>query len=152
MRWCLCLCMLIALPAMGQDLVRTPGILANDVSNLHIEGHTLWVGPYLNVTRDGGDTWEAVDTDSLRGLNNSIYSIDIEQETLWAGLGNQFSRINNTGQRELINLARGLLRSADAGASWTYVSHLPPNDNDPRNNRLVRPTQRHTPDLRGSAY
>ena len=129
--WFLMALLVLAVPVRAQDLVMIPGILDNSVTNLHMEGQTLWVGPYLNVTRDGGATWEAAQADSLRGLSNSVYSLDIEGNTLWAGLGHQYSRIATGGQRETINEVRGLLRSVDSGDTWTYFSFLPPNDSDP---------------------
>ena len=137
MRWSLCLAIFLSLPVQAQDLVSSPGILDNSVTNLYLESSTLWVGPYLNVTRDGGATWQAAEIDSLRGLTNSTYSLDIEQDILWAGLGHQYTRTSPSGQRETINDVRGLLHSRNAGASWTYVSHLPPNDTDPNTTGLL---------------
>ena len=137
MRWSLCIVAMIVVPARAQDLVSTTGILDNSVTNLYLSESALWVGPYLNVTSDGGATWQAAQIDSLRGLTNSAYSLDIEQSVLWAGLGHQYSQINSSGQRETINQVRGLVRSIDGGTNWTYVSHLPPNDNDPNTTGLL---------------
>ena len=48
-----------ALPLQAQDLVFSPGILANDITNISAAGESVWVGPYLNVSHDGGETWLA---------------------------------------------------------------------------------------------
>lgn len=122
---------LIAAPARAQDLVSVPGILDNGVSNLHAEGRTIWVGPHLNVSRDGGETWEATQADSLTGLKNSVYSIDVEGDVLWAGLGYRYNRTGSDGNTSSVNDIIGLLHSTDGGSSWTYVSHLPVPDSDP---------------------
>ncbi|MDE2732342.1 MAG: hypothetical protein OXI38_13210 [Bacteroidota bacterium] len=137
MRWGLSLIALLVIPARAQDLVSTSGILDNSVTNLYFSAPTLWVGPYLNVTRDGGATWQAAQIDSLHGLTNSAYSLDIAQDVLWAGLGHQYSRIGAGGQRETINEVRGLLHSTNGGKTWRYVSHLPPNDADPYTTGLL---------------
>lgn len=136
-RWSVCLIAFLVVPVRAQELVQTTGILDNSVTNLFLSAPSLWVGPYLNVTRDGGTTWRAAQIDSLRGLTNSTYSLDIAQDILWAGLGHQYSRIGTSGQRETINEVRGLLRSVNGGATWEYVSHLPPNDADPLTTGLL---------------
>lgn len=110
--------------------IDTHGILANSVANLHAEGHALWVGPYLNVTRDGGVTWQVADADSLYGLANRVYSIDVEGTVIWAGLGTTRVVVSaNTSQT--VHLIKGFLFSKDDGQSWVYRSPYPPSDADP---------------------
>src|SRR5690606_23886263 len=65
------------------ELVPTPGILRNGVSNLHAEGDSLWVGPFLNLTTAGGQTWRVPDADSLAGSRNRVFSLDAEGPVVW---------------------------------------------------------------------
>ncbi len=108
----------------------THSILYNSVTNLHADGDALWVGPFLNVTRDGGTTWQVADADSLAGLVNRVYSIDVGDDVVWVGLGTTRSVESGTGQQS-VDMARGFLFSTDGGASWTYRSPNAPADSDP---------------------
>lgn len=112
-----------------QGLLPSPGILRNSVTNLHAEGSALWVGPFLNHTRDGGRTWQVADSDSLAGLRNRVYSLDIEGDVIWVGLGASREQ-EISGETETVNVARGFLFSTDAGQTWQYRSHLAPIDSD----------------------
>lgn len=115
------LCLQVIPPARAQapDAARVaemlPGILSNSVSNLHVEQGALWAGPFLNVTRDGGMTWEKADADSLFGTRNRVFSIDIEGDVIWVGLG--FTD-NSTGDN--VQSAAGFLVSEDGGRSFSY--------------------------------
>ena len=111
------------------DLLPSPGILLNSVTNLHAEGDALWVGPFLNVTLDGGLTWNVADADSLQGMRNRVYSIDVEGDVIWVGLGTFEERVID-GVMQQIHTARGFLVSLDGGATWDYRSVLAPVDND----------------------
>lgn len=95
------------------DSVRS--ILRNSVTNLHAEGDTLWSGPYLNLTFDGGDTWFVADADSLVGTRNSVYSIDVKGDVIWVGLG--YSRTEGDGSVPAVS---GYLYSDDGGETFTY--------------------------------
>ncbi len=84
--------LLLVLQAQAQvdvpeGLLPVPGILRNSVTNLHAEGDALWVGPFLNVTPDGGRTWLVADVDSLATRQLSVYSLDVEAPVVWAGIG-----------------------------------------------------------------
>ena len=79
-----------------RELVSARGILANSVSNLHAEGGTLWAGPFLSVTSDGGETWAYAASDSLLGSRNRVYSLDIEGDVIWVGLGYTRPRTGTT--------------------------------------------------------
>ena len=117
-------------PLGAADLLPSPGILRNSVANLHAEGDSLWVGPFLNLTTDGGTTWQVADADSLAGFRNRVYSFDVEGEVVWAGLGISLNR-EIDGRMQEVDIARGFLVSEDGGRTWAYRSFLAPSDNDP---------------------
>jgi hypothetical protein len=101
------------------DFVVVPDILSNSISNLHAEGDSLWVGPYLNLTVDGGRTWLLPEADSLFGTANRLYSIDVEGSVVWAGLG--YTATDSDGRS--VQSAGGILYSTNGGTTFTY---LPP--------------------------
>ncbi len=102
------------------ELLPVTGILRNSVTNLHAEGDTLWAGPFLNMTRDGGRTWFVADVDSLAARRLNVYSLDVEGPVVWAGIGS--SRMED-GQT--INSVAGYVFSTDGGATFTWrPSHL----------------------------
>ena len=98
-----------------QDLVPAPGILSNSAANLHAEGGTLWAGPYLSLTRDGGQTWAYAASDSLFGSRNRVYSLDVEGDVIWVGLGYAAQEGDNS-----VNVAAGFLVSTDGGETFAY--------------------------------
>lgn len=91
------------------------GILNNSVANLHVTPDAVWVGPYLNVSEDGGASWFVPETDSLFGSPNRLFSIDIEGNTILAGLG----RADNSGG-ESVQTAAGFLVSTDGGQTFQF--------------------------------
>lgn len=93
------------------DLQPAPGILRNNVTNLHAEGDTLWAGPYLSFTDDGGQTWAYAEADSLFGSRNRVVSLDVEGEVIWVGL---------TFDSEGEAAAGGFLVSTDGGETFAY--------------------------------
>jgi hypothetical protein len=113
----------LAAPARAQ-VVSPYEILRNSVSNLHAEGDTLWAGPYLNLTTDGGRTWLVADADSVysvleqRVRRNRVFSLDVEGRTVLAGLG--YSGEEGTPS------AGGFTVSTDGGATFAY--RFPPLD------------------------
>jgi photosystem II stability/assembly factor-like uncharacterized protein len=90
-------------------------ILNNSVTNLRTQGDTLWVGPYLNLTADGGTTWKLADADSLVGTSNRVFSIDSDRAVLWSGLGFVDSSTGDDFQS-----AGGFLFSEDGGETFRY--------------------------------
>ena len=97
-------------------LIPSPtGILRTSISNLHAEGDTLWVGPLLNVTTDGGETWLVADVDSLSDTRNRVFSIDVEGQDVWVGLG--YTSLTSDGD---FPSAGGFLVSHDGGETFAY--------------------------------
>ncbi len=108
-----------SLPAKSlQSLLESKyGILSNSVTNLATRGDSVWVGPFLNLTTDRGATWQVTDADSLFGSPNRVFSIDIEGDRIWAGLG----FVDNTSG-DGVQSAAGFLFSEDGGESFRYRS------------------------------
>jgi FlgD Ig-like domain len=98
-------------------------IARNGVANLHAEGNTLWVGPKLNFTTNGGQTWKIANVDSLLNGKGRVFSIDVEQDTVWAGLGFA-DRRRETNTIE--DVAMGFAFSVNGGQTWQM--RLPPLD------------------------
>ncbi len=95
------------------------GISENVITNLHIEDDRLWVGPFLNTTADGGLSWQKVDADSLSNGQGRVFSLDVEGDVIWAGLG--FSKRDElSGGVDFVPTAKGFVFSEDGGESWTY--------------------------------
>ena len=92
-----------------------PTVARNSTSNLHAEGDSVWVGSFLNLTSDGGNSWFIADADSLFGSRNTVFSIDVEGSTIWVGLG--FS--SREGSNNVAS-AGGFLVSEDGGQTFTY--------------------------------
>ncbi|MEX1054389.1 MAG: sialidase family protein, partial [Rhodothermales bacterium] len=125
----------LAMPARAQelsaskiaDLIPVPGILRNSITNLQAQGDSLWVGPFLNLTVDGGATWQVSDADSLFGTRNSTYSISVEENVVWVGLG--YTSQPSAG--ESVPAVAGYLVSTDGGRTFTFRGpHLDAADDD----------------------
>lgn len=97
------------------ELARVRGILRNSVTNLAAVGDSLWAGPYLNLTSDGGDTWYVADADSLFGTRNNVFSLHVTGDVVWAGLG--YNRVEG-GQS--VPAVAGYLYSEDGGETFVY--------------------------------
>lgn len=94
----------------------TGSILGNSVSNLFLNGDSLWAGPFASMTADGGATWEAPDIEMLLG-ESRMFSLDIEGQTIVIGLG--YNDEDNGG----VQTAGGFLVSTDGGE--TFVLRQP---------------------------
>lgn len=109
--------------AVAQDRAARPllaparSIGENGVTNLHAEGDSLWVGPLLHLTVDGGASWLQAEADSLSRERGRVFSIDAEGRTVWVGLGYSKEDRRSNGS---VSTAAGFLASEDGGASWTY--------------------------------
>ncbi len=116
---------LAADPSGVAELLPVVGISRNSVSNLHAEGDSLWVGPFLNLTPDEGQTWFLADADSLLESQNRVFSIDVEGNVVVAGLGFNF-RDESAGRVSFVPSAGGFLISTDGGENFDY--RFPPLD------------------------
>ena len=96
---------LAADPSEIADLLPVVGISRNSISNLHAEGDSLWVGPFLNLTPDEGDNWFLTDSDSLLQSQNRVFSIDVEGNVVVAGLGFNFRDVS-AGRVSFIQIGR----------------------------------------------
>ena len=99
------------------ELTPTAGIPSNFVQVLHAQGDSLWVGPLLNVTTDGGDTFLSAPQDALGNDQNQVFAFDVEGQpgggsVIWAGLAFDAG----DGQAG----AGGFTFSTDGGDSFTY--------------------------------
>ena len=75
------------------DVAGVPTIVRNSTANMHAQGDSLWVGSFLSLTADGGNTWQIAEADSLFDTRNSVFSIDVEGDVIWVGLGfHQYGR------------------------------------------------------------
>jgi len=95
------------------DLI--PGILSNNVSTLKAVGDSLWVGPFLNLTVDGGASWTHPTADTLFGTPNRVFSLDADGPVVWAALG-----FNDTSSGQSIQSAAGFLVSTDGGRTFSF--------------------------------
>lgn len=107
----------------AQSIPTVSGISRNSVTNLHGEGGRIWVGPELNFSDDGGITWKLAPVDSIQTGRGSLYSVDVEGNVIWAGLG--FSQRQKTTD-SIEPVALGFVFSEDNGTTWRY--RIPPID------------------------
>ncbi len=91
------------------------GILSNTIANLYADGDSLWVGPYMNLTTNGGLSWSQVESDSLFGSSNRMFSLDVSQNLIVIGLGK-----NDRSTGDNIQTAAGFLVSEDGGSDFNF--------------------------------
>ena len=97
-------------------LIESPyGILNNSIANLDANNGLVWVGPYLNFSSNQGASWYRPETDSLFGTVNRLFSIDVEDDVIVAGIGR-----NDVVGGQSIQTAAGFLISQDGGLSFQY--------------------------------
>lgn len=91
------------------------GILSNSIANLQANGDSLWVGPYLNLTTNEGQSWVQVESDSLFGSSNRVFSLDVRDDVIVVGLGR-----NDSSTGDNVQTAAGFLVSEDGGNQFKY--------------------------------
>ena len=91
----------------------------NSVTTLHAEGDTLWAGPPISFTTDGGETWEIPRVGEIVPTQDAVlFSMDVEtpagepRSTVWAGLG--------VSDDEGVPLAAGFLTSPNGGRQFFF--------------------------------
>ena len=117
----LALCLIASTNVYAQmpvlDVAGVPTIVRNSTANMHAQGDSLWVGSFLSLTTDGGNTWQIANTDSLFDTRNSVFSIDIEGDVMWVGLGFTSTAADGGGGEAS---AGGFLVSTDGGQTFNY--------------------------------
>jgi photosystem II stability/assembly factor-like uncharacterized protein len=101
-------------PPAGPSMPVVPGLQQNAANVLEARGDTLYVGPCLNRTTDGGASFSVLTQEGRLCASGSpvrIASLDVEGDVLFAGLG----RAAAGG----VSAAEGFLRSRDGGATFT---------------------------------
>jgi hypothetical protein len=98
-----------------------PSIAVNSVTNLEGQGDTLWVGPLAYFTSNGGDTWISSGADSLSIERGRMFSIDVENQITWVGIGYS-KEVNQGAASDFIASALGFTYSEDGGSTWTFRS------------------------------
>lgn len=89
----------------------------NGSSNLAVEGGRLYSGPLLIIT-DDGNTFTVVDDpafDPNAAGRVTIFSMDVEGDVIWTGLG--FVDSDSAGEPQT---AAGFAFSEDGGQTWSY--------------------------------
>lgn len=92
-----------------------PGLQQNDVAPLEARGDSLFIGPCLNLTTDGGTTFQTLAQEQpLCGDSpNGVFSLDAEGQAVVAGLG----RPAPGG----VSAAAGFLISTNGGTSFAFA-------------------------------
>lgn len=108
-------------------LLPVPSIADNFISNLAARGDSLWVGPRLNLTFDGGQTWYQARVDSITQGRGRVYALLVMGDTIWASLGTRYKAdLNGDGVDDDVFEAVGLVFSTDGGQTWGF--RFPPLD------------------------
>lgn len=102
-------------PGQPASWEETGGIQRNRVTVLHAASDTLWVGPRLNVTLDGGQRWWRIRNDALQEGNRSVYALDTGGDAVWVGLARYLQRGETS-----VPAAGGFLVSSDGGRTFTF--------------------------------
>lgn len=103
------------------DLAPVPGVGRNFVGDLAVQGDSLWAGPLLRVTPDGGRSWLQAEVDSITEGRARVYALDVEGPRLWASLGTRYQQdVNQDGRDDDVFEAIGYAYTDDHGARWTF--------------------------------
>ncbi|MEM6336617.1 MAG: hypothetical protein AAF752_08615, partial [Bacteroidota bacterium] len=102
-----------------------PSISSNTITNLHVQGDSLWVGPRFSLTTNSGASWQQAFVDSVSNGRGRVFSIDVEGDVIWAGLGFD-QRTDGAGGVDFVPTTLGFAVSEDGGRSWQY--RFPPLD------------------------
>ncbi len=122
-------------PVDGPSPIR--GLERNLIDKLAASGDTLWSGPRLVFTPDDGTTWLRPEGQDFgfnvfsppQATNAIVYSIDIQGDDIWVGLGYRDPLAADSPQS-----AAGFAYSRDGGETWGYrFPHLDqPEDTEQR--------------------
>lgn len=131
-RFFLLLSIVLFLPWVAQAQITGPtppetfnSISQNSVSNMGALGDSLWIGPLLQLNiRNSLDFTFPEEADSIAAGPGRLFSIDLAQDTVYAGLG--FN--DEIAGGESVQTGLGFHVSTDGGTSWAYIP--PPLDDE----------------------
>lgn len=103
-----------AMKSAVAGFIPSAGVLDNSISNIEINGDSTWIGPYLNMTVDGGRNWQLAEAEALFGTQNRVFTLDVDGDIIIAGLG------YNDAANDGIQSAAGFLYSTNGGASFQF--------------------------------
>ena len=112
----------VSLSIQAQILGRLPepvfnSIGQNSVSNMEGTGDTLWIGPLLQRNIGNSADWLLPQgIDSITAGRGRVFSIHLETDTVFAGLG-----FNESTEDGSVQVGMGFYLSTDAGLNWDFI-------------------------------
>ena len=75
--------------------------------------------PTNDYSDDRGSTWLSAGADSLSVSRGRMFSIDVEEQTTWIGIGYS-QRTTTSGSVDFVPTALGFTFSKDGGRTWDF--------------------------------
>lgn len=111
-----------ALPLQAQQappetaLQPVPGPASNLVQVLEARGDSLWIGPNLALTTDGGQSFREAEAPALQGEDNVLFAVDVRPDLSQTSLVAAGLAFDADGE----SAAGGFLVSRDGGATFRF--------------------------------